>query len=146
MLAHGHSRAGARSTTRLRPNLQDAAVQADGVVARYHARFFVTQDPVEIRLAQGHEGTRRIARGPREHGVVLRDELIREIPVGRLERGNGGHTELVREPILERAIEPLTAAARLRRIGRDVLDAQGRKARPTWVRCVLSTAPLAFGV
>ena len=35
--------------------------------------------------------------------------------------------ELVHQPILERAIEPLTAAARLRRIRRDVLNAQPRQ-------------------
>jgi hypothetical protein len=93
-------------------------------VARDHPLLFVTENPVEIDVAERDERTRRIARRARERGVVLRHELLHEIAVGGLERRDPRHAQLVDQPALQRPIEALAPPARLRRIRRDVLDAQ----------------------
>src|SRR5262245_65335063 len=57
--------------------------------------------------AQGHERRRRVGRRPREGRVVRRDEVLAQIRVGGLERGDARAPQLVDETILQRAIEPL---------------------------------------
>ena len=77
-----------------------------------------------------HERTRRVARRARERGVVLRHEALGEIAIGGLERRDPGDPQLVDQPVLEGPIQPLTAAARLRRIGGNVFDAEAGQGPP----------------
>ena len=63
MLTHRHGQAGATAAARLRRNLQHLAVEGDGVVAADDPRLFVTEDALEIHVAQRHEGTRRLTGG-----------------------------------------------------------------------------------
>ena len=82
MLTHHHRDADTRPTTWLRCNLQDLTIQTHGVVAGHHTRLFMTQNDVEIGRAQRDKGTRRIARGARERGVVVRHNVIGQGAVG----------------------------------------------------------------
>lgn len=60
----------------------------------------------------------------RELGIVVQDELLDEIGVGGGARGDAGEGQLVDQTALDGAVEALTAAARLGRVGADVLDAE----------------------
>jgi len=61
--------------------------------------------------------------------------------------GNPGRAQLVDEAILKRAVEPLAAAARLRRVGGNVLDAQLRQGSADLGEAgLVDVAPFAVGV
>ena len=74
--------------TGLRRNLQDVVLQGDRVILRDHALVFVAEDRIEIDRPHRHKRTGGIPRGARERGVVLRHEVIGEIPIRRREGGD----------------------------------------------------------
>ena len=146
MVTDGDTEPRATSTAGLRATLQRAAIHADGVIAGDDAGVFVAEDRVEIGRPQGHERARRVAGRSGERGVVLRDEAFGEIHIRRRDRRDPRHPQLVDQPVLQRAIEPLTAAPRLRRVRRNVLDPQPRQCPADLRELGLVTAPRAFGV
>jgi hypothetical protein len=86
-------------------------------------------EPRSERFPNGAErdkGTRRIAWGATARGIVLPDKLVAQIRIPSRD-GRAGHPELVPEPILQGAVQAFAAAAGLRRVGRNVLDAQSRQ-------------------
>src|SRR5215475_10643083 len=138
MLAHEHAQARAAAAPPLLVDLQEHAVEADRVVARYDALLFVTQDLIEVVAPDGDEGTRGIDGGVSEAGVVLGDEAVAQIAVGRGHRADLGHPELVDEAPLQSAVGPFAPATGLRREADDVFDAELGEARPTWVSLLRS--------
>src|SRR5438093_7733597 len=52
--------------------------------------ILLTQDLIEIDVAERHEGRRRIGRRVAEAGVVVGNEALAKISVGGLERGDAG--------------------------------------------------------
>ena len=124
MPAHEHAQARAAAAAALLVDLQGHAVEADGVVARHDARLFVTQDLMEVVAADGDEGTSGIGGGVSEAGVVIGDEAVAQIAVGRGHRADVGHPELVDEAPLPGAVGPFAPAARLGREAHDVLDTE----------------------
>ncbi len=87
----------------------------------------MAENGVDIRRPQGHKGTRRIPRRPRKGGIVLRHKVLRQIDVGRRDRRDPRHSQLVHQPILEGPIQALAAPARLGGVRRNMLDAQARQ-------------------
>jgi len=61
---------------------------------------------------------------------VLRHEAIVQIPIGRPNVRDGRDAQLVDEPILERAIQPLRCGRALAASTRNVFDANRASARP----------------
>src|SRR5205807_5320291 len=62
-----------------------------------------------------------------EASVVRRQIDLADETVGGLDVADAGKLELLRQPVLQRAEHPLAAPARLRRVGRDVLDPEPRQ-------------------
>src|SRR6266511_3937759 len=71
--------------------------------------------------------------GAPEAGVVGGQKDLADVAVGRLDVGDAGRPQLLRQPALEGLEQPLHPSARLGRIGRDVLDAELRE-RPADLR------------
>ena len=123
--AHPDAEPGAAAPPGLLGQLQGQALEAHDIVPADDPLVLLGQDVIEVDgVAEGHEGAGRIGRGAGELGVVVGDEVLAQIGVGRLERGDAGQAELVDEAALQGAIEPLDAAAGLGGVARDVLDAQ----------------------
>jgi hypothetical protein len=105
-------------------DLQEHAVERDGVVARDDTLFVMAQDLVEIVGADGDEGAGGIGGRAGEGGVVVREEVLVEIAVGGGDGVDARHAQFVDEAVLQRAVGAFTAAAGLGREADDVLDAQ----------------------
>jgi len=58
--------------------------------------------------------------------VMLGDIMRLQPRIGSLHRPDPGEPQILRQPALQRAEHPLGAPARLRRIGRDMLDPEMR--------------------
>jgi hypothetical protein len=130
MPAHDHAEAGAGRPARLLGELESQAREGHDVVEADDALSFLTQDLVEVHVAQWDERRGGVGGRPREGGVVVRNELLAEIRVGGVQGRDVRPAELIDEAILQRAIEALAAPARLGRIGADVLDAQASQRVP----------------
>ena len=124
MLANQHAKARTRATARLPIDLQHPARDDDGVIGGNDPLVLLTEDRVEIHGPEGHEGGRWVAGLAPKRGVVLRDVPVAEVPVRRIHRADSGDAQFIHQPPLERPIHPLTAPARLGRIGRNVFDAE----------------------
>ena len=133
MPADGDPSPGPGWPARLLRQLQADGVEAHGVVGGDDPLIFLAQDLVEIDIAERHEGGRRIGGRVAEPRVVVGHEPLAQIGIGGLERGDAGQAQFIDEPVLQRAIEPLAAAAGLGRVGADMLDPQVRE-RPADVR------------
>ena len=90
--------------------------------------FLDAQDLVEVDAGNGREGLAFPGRQNRETGVVGGQVDLAKEGVGRRDIGYAGERELVDEPILKRPERALRSAARLRRIGPDMLDPDPRAA------------------
>lgn len=75
------------------------------------------------------EGGARLPGGDRKAGVVGGKTDLAEEAVGLFDGGDPGERQLLRQAVLQRAEGTLAAPARLRRTGRNVLDA-GLRQRP----------------
>src|SRR2546427_12200350 len=124
MPAHDNAEARATPPAALLVDLQDDAVEADGVVAGNAPLLFVTEDLIEIDAADGHKRAGGISRRAAKGGVVVGEDALAQILVGGGPRADLGHSELVAEAALQRAVGPLAPAAGLRREPDDVLDAE----------------------
>src|ERR1700684_189278 len=71
----------------------------------------------------GREGRALAGRIDGEAGVVLRQVDVRDEGVGRLDVGDGGELEFLRQPVLQRPERPFrSASGKGRREGRPSLD------------------------
>ena len=96
----------------------------EGVVVADLALVLGAEDLAPGAGAVGHEGRAGLLGGDGEAGVVRRDVDLGEPAVGRLHGRDAGQPQLLGQAILEGAEGPLGAAARLGRVGGDVLDAE----------------------
>ena len=88
------------------------------------------QDLVEVDARNGGEGRAFAGRIDGEPGVVGGPVDLANEGVGRLDIGYAGERQFVDETVLKRPERPLRSAARLRRIGPDMLDPQLLKRPP----------------
>src|SRR6266536_2541780 len=114
----------ASNSPRLRGELQGDEAGGDHVVATDDALVLDAEDLIEIDAAEGHEGRGGIGGGPGELGVEGGQEAVVQIAVGGGDGGDAGEAELVDQAPLQGAIGPLTAAAGLRGVAQEVLDAE----------------------
>src|SRR5260370_25031754 len=121
--ADEHAQAGTTAPAPLLVDLQHHAIVHERVVPGDAALFLVAEDLVQVLPAPRHEGTAGIGRGAAKARVVVRDEALAQIVVGRGERPDPGDPQLVDEAPLQRAVGALTAPAGLGREAHDVLDA-----------------------
>src|SRR5262249_26258518 len=127
-LAEGHlDGIGARWALR---ELKRAALIGDRVVAGDNAVLLDAQDVDEACGIGRHEGALGDLRRHRELVVVERQINLADVAVGGRDVVDAEQAQLLRQPALERAEHTLAAAARLRRIGRDMLNAKPCQ-RPT---------------
>src|SRR3546814_3470859 len=103
---------------------QRVTVPFDGVVVADPALVLNAQDLAPGAGAVGYEGRGGLLGGDGEAGIVRGDVDLGEPAVGRLDLPDAGQPELLGQAVLECAEGPLGAAARLGRIGGDVLDAE----------------------
>ncbi len=125
-------------------DLQGPALVADHVVGPDDALLLDAQDLVES-AHERHEGRALLGGRDREAGVVPRHLDCGEPPIGGFHRAQTFLAQERRKAALQRAEQPLHAAAPLRRVARDVLDPELRE-RPADLRQPLSTGAPAFGV
>ena len=78
------------------------------VVPRDQALLLVTEDRVEVD--RRHERTGGSARRARERRIVHGQEVLGEIAICGLERGNTCRTQFVDEALLQRPIQALAPA------------------------------------
>src|SRR5215471_16604248 len=71
-----------------------------------------------------------ICGGLAKRSVMRRKINLADEPIGGLDLVNPGELELLRQPILQCPEHPLRAPARLRRIGRNMLDAKPSERAP----------------
>jgi hypothetical protein len=118
---------GARAPAGLLRDLQRHRVEGDDVVRAHRALGVLAQDGGEVDAVQGHERARRIGGLVGELVVVVGDEPLRQVGMGRRARADAREVQFVDEAALDGAIEALPAAAGLGGVGADVLDAQVRE-------------------
>src|SRR5574338_9224 len=114
-------------TQRTGLDLQTQLAEDDGVVVADDALLLMAQDLDQIAACPRHEGAAGLGRRHREAPVVHRQVDLAEKPVGRLDRRDAGVGKLLHQAILQGPEHPLGAAARLRRIGGNVADAELRQ-------------------
>lgn len=105
-------------------NLQPGSIPGHGVVGGDGALHLDGEHIAPLGLLDRHEGGARLGRGDGETAVVARQIALLEEAVGRLGGGDAGQLELLGQAVLQGAEGPLAAPASLRRVGRDVLDAE----------------------
>ncbi len=88
------------------------------------ARLLDAQHVAPLFRRHGDEGRARLFGSDREARIVVGNEGLGEEAVGPFDRRDAGQCQLLGEPVLQGAEGALGAPARLRRIGRDVLDAE----------------------
>jgi hypothetical protein len=130
MPANGDAEAGAGAAPGLFGDLQGEAVEDHDVVLADGALLFVTEDVLEVCGAEGDEGAGGVAGGVGELRVVVSDEPIAHVGVGRRDRRDARHAQLVDEPTLQGAVQALAAAARLGGIAGNVFDAEAAQRPP----------------
>ena len=95
----------------------------DAIVLADLALLLDAQDLVQIDARNGREGRALAGRIDGEAGVVLRQVDVRDEGVGRLDVGDGGELEFLRQPVLQRPERPFrSASGKGRREGRPSLD------------------------
>ena len=145
--ADGDLPSDARTAAGLGEQLKAAPVERHRVVARDEPRFLVTEDLLEIDRPERDERRRGIGGGAAERRVVVRQKARAQVRIGVGQRRDLGDAQFIDQAVLERPIEPLAAPARLRGVGRDVLNPQARQRpadlgpqapidRPLGLRCM----------
>jgi hypothetical protein len=116
---HEHLEAGAGAPAGLLGQWQDDAVERDRIVPAHHARLFVTEDLVQIEIADRHPRRFWIPRGVAEGRVVLRHDDVPQIGIRGREGRNARHAQLVdqcstcsRHRRIVGAVTPRISAAR----------------------------------
>ena len=100
------------------------------VVGGHGALLLDRQDIAPLRLVDRHEGRAGLRRGDGEAGVVAGQVVLLEDAVGGLDGGDAGEPQLLGQEVLQGAEGALAAPPRLRRISRDMLDAELGKGAP----------------
>src|SRR5215470_5218990 len=127
MTSHEDVQPGTGAAARLLGELERDALGRDHVVAADDALVFDAENALEVDAARGDKGRGGIRRRTAELGVERREEVLAQVAIGRGDGGDAGDAPLVDEAILQRAIDPLTAAAGSGRVGENVLDAEPRE-------------------
>jgi hypothetical protein len=117
----------------------------DAIVIADLALLLHAQDLVEVDAGDGREGRAFAGRQNREMGVMGRKIDPADEGVGRLDCGDSGEFELLRQPVLKRLERAFRSASRLRRESADVLDPKLAQRPSTWVGQPRSISP-AFAV
>jgi hypothetical protein len=145
MVPNCHMQAGAGPTAALARQLKHPPGELHGVVLAHHVRLFVTQKLLDISPAERDEGRGGVRRGTAERRVVIGQELLPQIGVGRRKRRDLRDAEFVDQAILKRAIQPLWPRACGEYAG--IWSTPRRcRARPTWVSSRRLTGPFACGI
>ena len=97
---------------------------AHAVVVADPALLLEAEHVAPMRLGHLNEGRGRLVGGHREAAVVLSQVDLAQEPVGGLDGGASGQRQLLGQTVLEGAKGALAAAPGLRRVGRDVADAE----------------------
>src|SRR5258706_7029584 len=84
--ANEYAQAGTAAPAPLLVDLQHHAIEHERIVPGDGALFLVAEDLVQILPAHRHEGAAGIGRGAAKARVVVRDEALAQIVVGRGER------------------------------------------------------------
>jgi hypothetical protein len=104
-------------------DLQGDTVEAHDIVAADEPFALLGEQVIEVvSRAQRDEGAGGISRRAGELGVVVGDELLAQVGIGRLEGADPGEAQFVDEAALPSAVEPFDTAAGLRRVAGDVVD------------------------
>ena len=111
-------------------DLQFERAVGDPIVMADLPLLLDAQDLVEVDARNGGEGRAFAGRIEGEPGVVGGQVDFANEGVGRLDIGYAGERQFVDETVLKRPERPLRSAARLRRIGPDMLDPQLLKRPP----------------
>ena len=105
-------------------DLQLQPVERHAIVVADLTLFLDAKDLGEIDAGDRNERRALLLGLHREPRVMRRDIDIANEAVGGLDRDDPGQRQFLHQTVLQRLEHPLRAAARLRRIGRDVFDAQ----------------------
>src|SRR5258706_3518841 len=119
-----HAQASTAAPAPLLVDLQHYPIERERVVPGDAPLVLVAKDLVEVLPTHRDEGAAGIGRGAAKARVVVRDEALAQIVVGRGERPDPGDPQLVDEAPLQRAVGALAAPTGLGREAHDVLDAK----------------------
>jgi len=115
--------------------LEEAAVELDGVVVLDGALVLEAADAVEVSLGRGWPpGGLGVSRGVSEAGIVAREKPV-EHALGLRDRARLGEAELADEAVLEGAKEPLDPTLGLRGVSTDPADAEFLEGAPDLSGC-----------
>ena len=126
--------------------LQPSPGPGDRVVVADRALLDDTENLAPGFGAIRHEGTALLLRRDRKGRVVFGDIVLAQPTVGGLDIVDADEPQLLGQAILQRAEDALRAAPGLRRIGRDVLDAELRQGASDLGLCVRDAFSPPFGV
>jgi hypothetical protein len=98
----------------------DRIVVGDGTVFDYAQRL------APGLVAVGKECRALLFGRDRKRRVVLGDVMGLQPRIGGFDHADAGEPQVLRQPALQRAEHPLGTPARLRRVGRDMLDPEMR--------------------
>ena len=105
--------------------MEPALAVSHGVVTADHALFLATKDVIDLAgVCEGDEGAVFERRFGGEASVVVGQVALFDEAVCGLDPGDAGEAEFPDEAVLEGAEGALGSAARLGRVGGDVLDAE----------------------
>lgn len=124
VLADPDSRLDEVRAQRARWDLQLQSVERHAIVITGLTFFLNAKYLAKIDRGDGDEGRAFLFSVHGKTPIVGGDVDIPNEGVGRLERDDRGHRQLFRQTVLQRLEQPFRAATRLRRIGRDVFDAE----------------------
>src|SRR5262249_49409123 len=111
----------------LRWNLKATTVPGDAIISADHPILLNAEDVLDGTPNIGHERRAWLGRRHCETRVVIRNETFFEVAIGRRDGPDFCEPQFLREALLQRAEHALHSSAPLRRIGRDVADAELRK-------------------
>ena len=111
-------------TRRVGRNLQPAAVPGDGIVGGNGALVLDAQDIAPLGFCDGHKGRSRFGGLDRETGVVAGNVGLLQEAVGGGDVADLRQPEFLGQAVLQGAEHAFRTPARLRRIGRNMLDAE----------------------
>src|SRR6185369_16798191 len=109
---------------RARWDLQLQSVERDTIVVADLTFFLDAQDLAKVRPGDRDESRTFLLGLHGKPRIVSRDVDVPKENIGGLDRDDLGERQLLRQTVLQRLENPLRATARLRRIGRDVFDAE----------------------
>src|SRR5487761_330823 len=119
MLVYSHPATGQSVPPRRLFDLQHAMSDLHGVVPIHHTLMLQSKNALHILASQWQKSAAGLRRRNGKTPVELRDVLFAQKTIGVFHRADPPQAQLLRQPPLPGAKVPLTAAARLRGVGRD---------------------------